>query len=247
VLNLHCGQAAGSGFIVPELIELHAVSKHYRDGAGRHLVLDNLSTRFAAGEFTAIVGRSGSGKSTLLHLLGGLDVPSSGQILFAGEDLAVLPEAARARLRRERIGFVFQDFNLVPTLSVLENLLLPLQLKRTEAQAALTRCTELLDAAGLGAAAHRYPETLSGGEQQRLAVVRAVVHRPDLVIADEPTGNLDLDTAQEILDLLQAFCAEGQRTLIMATHSPEVIGRAARVLRIQRGRLLDPEPDGAPA
>jgi putative ABC transport system ATP-binding protein len=220
-------------------IELSGVIKDYGDGGGSHRVLDGVSVRFAPGEFVAIVGRSGSGKSTLLNLLGGLDIPTAGRVLFGGEDLAALPEAGRARIRRERIGFVFQDFNLIPTLRVVENLLLPLELNGLPRARAMARCAELLERVGLGSMAARFPESLSGGEQQRLAVIRAVAHGPDVVIADEPTGNLDLDTAQEVLDLLQQSCGEAGRTLIMATHSPEVIGRASRVLRLARGALAE--------
>lgn len=220
-------------------VELAGVTKDYGDGSGSHRVLDRVSVRFAPGEFVAIVGRSGSGKSTLLNLLGGLDVPTAGRVLFGGEDLAALPEAGRARIRRERIGFVFQDFNLIPTLRVGENLLLPLELNGLSRVEAMGRCEVLLERVGLGSMAARFPESLSGGEQQRLAVIRAVAHGPDVVIADEPTGNLDLDTAQEVLDLLQQSCGEAGRTLIMATHSPEVIGRASRVLRLARGALVE--------
>ncbi|MCC5794749.1 MAG: ABC transporter ATP-binding protein [Chromatiales bacterium] len=221
------------------LVELRGVSRAFGRGPARRSVLDQLDLRLDAGEFAAIVGRSGSGKSTLLHLLGGLDVPDSGQVLLAGQDIARLPDAGRAALRRSRIGFVFQDFNLVPTLSVLENLLLPLQLAGRPLPESRARCESLLAEAGLAGLSSRAPETLSGGEQQRLAVLRAVVHEPELVLADEPTGNLDLDTAQQVLDLLQRFAADGQRTLVMVTHSPEVIGRARRVLRMERGRLVE--------
>jgi len=218
-------------------LELRGVNKCYAGDGADHAVLRDVDLALPRGEYLVVIGRSGSGKSTLLNLLGALDLPTSGQLLFRGRDLADLDETARADLRRRDIGFVFQACNLIPTLTVLENLLVPLQLNgvtRTDSQG---RCAELLDAAGLAPYPDRFPEELSGGEQQRVAVLRAIVHEPAVVIADEPTGNLDLATARDVLDLLEHFCREEQRTLVMATHSREVMGRARRVLRVVDGHL----------
>ena len=218
-------------------LELRDVAKAYDgDQAGRP-VLHDINLALPRGDYLVVIGRSGSGKSTLLNLLGALDLPTSGQLLFRGRDLATLDETARADLRRRDIGFVFQACNLIPTLTVLENLLVPLQLNDVERAAARSRCSELLGAAGLARYPDRFPEELSGGEQQRVAVLRAIAHEPAVVVADEPTGNLDLATAREVLDLLERFCREEGRTLVMATHSREVMGRARRVLRVVDGRL----------
>ena len=219
-------------------LELQQVSKAY---AGTP-VLNRVDLRLPTGDYVVIVGRSGSGKSTLLNLLGGLDRPSAGQVLCGGLDLASMSETDRARIRRRDIGFVFQACNLIPTLTVRENLLVPLQLNDRDLAAGVKHCESLLSAAGLRDRADRFPEELSGGEQQRVAVLRAIVHDPGVVIADEPTGNLDIATARETLDLLESFCQAGGRTLIMATHSVEVMGRAGRVLRIAGGQVQDVDP-----
>ena len=218
-------------------VELDAVSKDYDDHGRAHRVLDRATARIGRGEFVVLVGRSGSGKSTLLNLIGGLDRPSAGEVRIGGQRLSVLSEDGLARLRRREVGFVFQFFNLVPTLTALENLLLPLDLLDTERGAALRTARHWLEAVGLPHRAGAFPEELSGGEQQRIALARALVHRPGLVVADEPTGNLDLDTARQVLSLLDDLCRREGTTLVMATHSREVIGAADRMLRIQGGRL----------
>ena len=218
-------------------LELRGVSKRYDSDGEDRAVLRDVDLALLRGDYLVVIGRSGSGKSTLLNLLGALDLPTSGQLLFRGQDLADLDETALADLRRRDIGFVFQACNLIPTLTVLENLLVPLQLNDVSRAAAQERCAGLLEAAGLARYPHRFPEELSGGEQQRVAVLRAIAHQPAVVVADEPTGNLDLATAREVLDLLERFCAEEGRTLVMATHSREVMGRARRVLRVVEGQL----------
>ena len=218
-------------------LELRQVSKRYDSDGAQQAVLREVDLALPRGDYLVVIGRSGSGKSTLLNLLGALDLPTSGQLLFRGRDLAELDETARADLRRRDIGFVFQACNLIPTLTVLENLLVPLQLNGVERAASQERCADLLKAAGLERYPDRFPEELSGGEQQRVAVLRAIVHEPAVVIADEPTGNLDLATARDVLDLLERFCREEGRTLVMATHSREVMGRARRVLRVVDGHL----------
>lgn len=220
-------------------LALEKVRKQYGAESGGGVVLDNVSLQISPGDYVVIVGRSGSGKSTLLNLLGGLDHPSSGEVRVDGRSLGALSERELAALRRRRIGFVFQAFNLIPTLTVEENLLVPLQLNGVDRRTAAERARHVLHAAGIGALQARFPEELSGGEQQRVAVLRAIVHEPDVVIADEPTGNLDLTTARQTLELLEAFAGRAGRSLVMATHSQEVIGRARRIVEIRAGRLRE--------
>jgi putative ABC transport system ATP-binding protein len=202
-------------------------------------VLDTVDAEIAPGEFVVLVGRSGSGKSTLLNLIGAIDTPTSGEVHIDGTALSALDETGRALLRRRRIGFVFQFYNLIPTLTAAENLLLPLELNGNTGAAATARVADCLAAVGLGDHGGRYPEELSGGEQQRVAIARALVHAPGLVLADEPTGNLDLETATAVIALLDRLCRESATTLVMATHSREVIGLADRVLAIRAGCLVE--------
>ncbi|MBT8445799.1 MAG: ABC transporter ATP-binding protein [Gammaproteobacteria bacterium] len=215
------------------LISLTGVHKQYDKTS--EPVLSGLDLTVAAGEFLIVLGRSGSGKSTLLNLLAGIDVPDSGSVTVAGNVLSALPDAARTRFRRDHVGLVFQAFNLIPTLSVRENLALPLELAGLKVDD--TAIDELLERLGLSGKAARYPEELSGGEQQRVAIGRALVHRPDIILADEPTGNLDLDTGQRVVELLDELVRDRHCTLIMATHSQEVIGYADRVVSIRGGRI----------
>ena len=214
-------------------IELSAVCKSY----GRQVVLDRADAVFERGEFAAVVGRSGSGKSTLLKLIGALSLPDSGSIRMGTHDLAHMSEAGRTLFRRRELGFVFQFFNLVPTLTVRENVLLPLALNRLPRARAANRAGDLLARLGIADCADRLPDQLSGGEQQRVAIARALAHSPRLGVTDEPTGNLDKDTADEVLDLLVLSCREHNATLIMATHNREAAVRADRVLRIAGGRI----------
>jgi putative ABC transport system ATP-binding protein len=200
-------------------------------------VLDGISAEISRGELIVLVGRSGSGKSTLLNLIGGLDRPSRGEVRIGGQALSGLSEDGLARLRRHDVGFVFQFFNLVPTLTALENLQLPLELLDTGREEAELRAQQWLELVGLPGRGDAFPEELSAGEQQRVALARALIHRPGLVIADEPTGNLDLETARQVLELLDDLCRREGTTLVMATHSPEVVGVADRVFTIQDGRL----------
>jgi len=202
-------------------------------------VLRDINLEIPAGDYLVIVGRSGSGKSTLLNLLGCLDQPSEGEVLIGGRSTRAMTETELAAVRRRDIGFVFQSFNLIPTLTVRENLLVPLQLNGVEPEAAADRVCSLLQGAGLQDREARFPEELSGGEQQRVAIMRAIAHEPAVLIADEPTGNLDLPTARLILELLESFGHGQERTLIMATHSREVMGRARRVLQISEGCLRE--------
>ena len=224
------------------VLELCGVTKTYREGERLHTVLDAADLRVAEGELVALLGRSGSGKSTLLNLLSGIDLPTAGSVRLRGVALGALDERRRTLLRRHEIGFVFQFFNLIPTLTVEENLLLPLELSGKLDPAERRRALDLLDSVGLGHRLASYPDVLSGGEQQRVAIVRALAHDPALVLADEPTGNLDAETAEQVLDLLGRSLRERGKTLVMATHSREAAAIADRVLRVEDGKLVEHEP-----
>jgi putative ABC transport system ATP-binding protein len=217
----------------PPVIELRKVCKSY-DG---HKVLDDADLKVDVGEIVVIVGRSGSGKSTLLKLIGGLDTPDSGAVVHGGRNLHVMTDRERTLFRRQSLGFVFQFFNLIPTLTVSENIELPLVLNGCEKSAASKRIRDLLGDLGLAECSRRFPEELSGGEQQRVAIARALAHTPSLIIADEPTGNLDADTASQVGRLLSDTCRETRTTLIIATHSAEVADFADRVMRIHDARI----------
>jgi putative ABC transport system ATP-binding protein len=202
-------------------------------------VLREIDATIRRGELCVVLGRSGSGKSTLLNLIGGIDVPTGGDIIADGVALGRAPEAVRTWFRRRHVGFVFQFFNLVPTLTVEENLRLPLELNGRPAGAARARARALLAEVGLESRARAFPESLSGGEQQRVAVARALAHEPALVVADEPTGALDLETGRQVLALLDRLTRQAGRTMVMATHSREVVGLADRLFRLQDGRLVE--------
>ena len=229
--------------MVPPAVELRHLSKTYREGEAERVVLRDVSLTVAGGEIVVLVGRSGSGKSTLLNLIAGIDRPTAGSVAVNGTDLTALDEQARTRFRRRHIGFVFQFFNLIPLLTVEENLLLPLDLNGRADAAGVARARALLERVGLGGRGESFPERLSGGEQQRVAIARALIHEPDVVLADEPTGNLDADTAAGVLELLDALAREAGRTVVMATHSREVIGVADRILAIERGALVERGPE----
>jgi putative ABC transport system ATP-binding protein len=199
-------------------------------------VLEDITLTIRPGEFVAIVGPSGSGKTTLLGLLAGLDLPTLGEVRVDGADLGALDEDGRARLRREKIGFVFQSFQLIPTLTALENVEVPLEL-RGEAPGA--RARELLERVGLGGRLDHYPAQLSGGEQQRVALARAFSTRPRYLFADEPTGSLDTATGREVERLLEELNAEAGTTLVLVTHEAELAGRAGRTIRLSGGRLVE--------
>jgi putative ABC transport system ATP-binding protein len=228
-------------------VELQRVSKTYHEGDSVRTVLSDVSVAIAPGEIAVLVGRSGSGKSTLLNLIAGIDRPTAGRVLVDGTDLTALDEDSRTRFRRRRIGFVFQFFNLVPLLTVEENLLLPLDLNGKADAAGVARARALLDRVGLGGRGASLPDRLSGGEQQRVAIARALVHDPVLILADEPTGTLDAETATAVLELLDTLARESGKTVVMVTHSREVVGVADRIFAVQRGRLVEqtatPGPD----
>jgi putative ABC transport system ATP-binding protein len=220
-------------------VELRKVSKSYREAEVERAVLRDVSVTIASGEIAVLLGRSGSGKSTLLNVIAGIDRPSAGTVLVDGTDLTALDEQARTRFRRRHIGFVFQFFNLIPLLTVEENLLLPLELNGRADPAGVARARALLERVGLGGRGDSFPDRLSGGEQQRVAIARALVHEPALVLADEPTGNLDAETAAGVLELLDTLAREAGRTVLMVTHSREVVGVADRIFTIQRGALVE--------
>ncbi|MEM6455537.1 MAG: ABC transporter ATP-binding protein [Acidobacteriota bacterium] len=239
--------AAAAASSPDAVLVLEGLTKRYREGGGRvRTVLDAVDLTIDRGAQIALLGRSGSGKSTLLNLLCGIDQPDDGRVLLDGVDLAALDERARTLLRRTRIGFIFQFFNLIPTLTVAENLLLPLELAGRTDAALRARALERLAFVGLDDRAGDFPDVLSGGEQQRVAIARALAHEPDVLLADEPTGNLDADTEAQVLTLLGEAVAASGTTLIMATHSREVAARVAdRTLMMQAGRPIDQPLAGA--
>ena len=224
-------------------VELLHVRKTYREGDAERVVLDDVSVAIEPGQIAVLVGRSGSGKSTLLNLIAGIDRPTAGRVVVDGTDLSALDEDARTRFRRRRIGFVFQFFNLIPLLTIEENLLLPLELNGVSAAVGVARARGLLERVGLGGRGQSLPDRLSGGEQQRVAIARAVVHDPALILADEPTGTLDAETATAVLALLDGLAREAGKTVVMVTHSREVVGVADRIFAVQRGGLVE-QPAG---
>jgi putative ABC transport system ATP-binding protein len=220
------------------LVRLRGVHKAYLDGATRHDVLAGVDLDVAAGEIVALLGPSGSGKSTLLNVVAGLDAPDAGSVEVAGRDVAALSERDRTLLRRRDIGFVFQFFNLVPTLTVLENVQLPLELTGVRGPELRRRSTTLLERVGLADRGDAFPDELSGGEQQRIAIARALAHQPALILADEPTGNLDSATGERVLDLLAGLADERGTALLIATHSDDVVRRAHRVVALRDGVVV---------
>ncbi len=231
-------KSADTGAGAAPLVRLDHVRRAFTEGDQRHRVLHDVCAEIGRGEVVALLGPSGSGKSTLLNIIGGIDLPDAGRVVIDGVDVTALSERERTLFRRERLGFVFQFFNLIPTLTVEENLLLPLALNGRGQQR--DRVRMLLERVGLAARAGTYPDRLSGGEQQRIAVVRALVHDPVLVLADEPTGNLDAATGDTVLDLLASLAVDGGRSLIIATHSERVVSRAGRVLMLRGDALVEP-------
>ncbi|HET9982291.1 MAG TPA: ABC transporter ATP-binding protein [Longimicrobiales bacterium] len=221
------------------LVELRGLRKSYHEGDSEHTVLADATAVVRRGELVVLVGPSGSGKSTLLNLVSGIDVPSAGEVVIDGVALTALGERERTLFRRRRIGFIFQSFNLIPTLTVEENLLLPLELNGRTGARERARVAALLGRVGLDGRGRSWPDRLSGGEQQRVAVARALVHDPALVLADEPTGNLDAETAEGVLGLLDELTRGAGRTMLVVTHAPRVVELADRVLTIRKGHLVE--------
>ncbi|MEM7349440.1 MAG: ABC transporter ATP-binding protein [Acidobacteriota bacterium] len=223
---------------------LRGVTKTYLEGDRTLPVLRGVDLDVFASELLILLGRSGSGKSTALNLLSGIDQPNAGEVWVGEVRLDALNERDRTLLRRDRIGFVFQFFNLIPTLTVEENVLLPLELANRLGSNERQRALELLSTVGLDDRRGAYPDILSGGEQQRVAIARALAHDPLLLLADEPTGNLDLETAEEISDLLVRAARDAGKTLVVATHSRDLAALGDRVLRIEDGVFVEKSPQG---
>jgi putative ABC transport system ATP-binding protein len=220
-------------------IRLNHVFKTFEEGNDRRSVLSDVSGVFNHGEYVALLGKSGSGKSTLLNLISGIDRPTKGEIFVGEVCITSLGERERTLFRRDRIGFVFQFFNLIATLTVLENVTLPMELAGTQRRRANSEAMEMLSRVGLDDRQGEFPDRLSGGEQQRVAIARALAHNPDLVLADEPTGNLDEETGERVIQLLLELTRYAGKSLVVATHSPDIASPADRVFRIHEGALLE--------
>jgi putative ABC transport system ATP-binding protein len=219
------------------LIELDGIVRSYRLGGEDFLALRGVSLRIEQGEFVAIMGQSGSGKSTLMNILGCLDTPSAGEYRLAGERVSALPRARLAQIRSRLIGFVFQNFNLLPRVAALDNVALPLAYARVPRTERLRRARQALERVGLGEKLRNTPGQLSGGQQQRVAIARALVTEPQVLFADEPTGNLDSATSKAVIELLQQLWQAGQ-TIVMVTHEPDIAAHAARVITLRDGQVL---------
>jgi putative ABC transport system ATP-binding protein len=229
------------------LVVMQGVSKVFPEGNGERVVFRGLDAVVRGNAISAVLGRSGSGKTTLLNLIAGIELPAAGEVMIGGVCITSLPERERTLFRRDHIGFVFQFYNLIPTLTVEENVLLPLDLAGRNGGPARRKALSLLSEVGLADRRGSWPDRLSGGEQQRVAVVRALVHDPLLVLADEPTGNLDAEAGRQVLDMLERLVRRAGATLILATHSEEVVRLADHILRIRDGRLVEEAPPwGAP-
>jgi putative ABC transport system ATP-binding protein len=220
-------------------IVIHNLCKSFAEGGRQRPVLDGVSAAIEEGQFVVLLGKSGSGKSTLLNLLSGIEKPDGGDVTIRDVPLTRLRERERTLFRRDHIGIVFQFFNLIPTLTVLENITLPQELAGKGGEQTSAKARALLAQVGLADRADAFPDKLSGGEQQRVAIARALAHNPLLVLADEPTGNLDEETGEKVLDLLIRLTRDAGKTLIMATHNPEIVPLADRVMEVHNGRLVE--------
>jgi putative ABC transport system ATP-binding protein len=221
------------------LIQVENVAKEYQRGSERIAVLRDVNLQIADGDFVALIGPSGSGKTTLLNLIAGLDQPTQGRILFAGCEISALDETQLARWRTNAVGFVFQFFHLIPVLTAYENVELPLLLLRLSAARRREQVLTALDMVGLSHRLHHRPGQMSGGEQQRVGIARALVTDPRLIVADEPTGDLDSARSAEILDLLESLQQDLHKTILLVTHDPTAAARARRLLRIDKGALVE--------
>ena len=223
-------------------IELVELTKHYRQGKTVVRALDGVSLRIGTGEFVSVVGRSGSGKTTLLDLVGLLLRPTSGKVLVDGVDTTRLKDGQRADLRGQRVGFIFQEYNLLPTLNVVENVLLPLRYAKSNVKDRRARALELLEAMDLKDRLKHRPDELSGGQQQRVAIARALVNRPTVVLGDEPTGSVDTQTSQELVGLMRWLNREEKVSFVIVTHDLDLAGQADRMIRLKDGRVVADEP-----
>jgi putative ABC transport system ATP-binding protein len=222
-------------------IELVELTKHYRQGKNIVRALDGVSLQIGAGEFVSVVGRSGSGKTTLLDLMGLLLRPTGGRVVIDGVDASELKDGQRADVRGQRIGFIFQEYNLLPSLNVLDNVMLPLRYTKGRGKEGRTRARELIELVGLEERERHRPDELSGGQQQRVAIARALVNRPALVLGDEPTGSVDTETSQELLALMRRLNREEGVTFVIVTHDMELATRADRMVRLRDGRVVADE------
>ncbi len=218
------------------ILETHGLRKVYGSGDTEVRALDGVDLAVEKGEFAAVVGTSGSGKSTLLHMLGGLDRPTGGSVIVDGRELSTLKDEALTIFRRRKIGFVFQNYNLVPVLNVYENIILPIQLDGRSPDKGYT--DQIIETLGLGAKLQSLPNNLSGGQQQRVAIARALAAKPAIILADEPTGNLDSRTSQDVMSLLKVTSQRFAQTIVMITHNEEIAQMADRVIRIEDGRIV---------
>ena len=228
-------------------IILKNVSKYYTEGDYQRLVFKEVNLEINAGEIVVVLGRSGSGKSTFLNILSGIDQPNTGQVQINGTEMTRLSEQQRTLFRRSNVGFIFQLFNLIPTLTVIENVLLPLELTGKLKKQHREHVTKLLSAVRLADRAHSFPDKLSGGEQQRVAVLRALIHKPLLLLADEPTGNLDTESSKQVLKLMTSLVRKEGKTMVLVTHSQEIAQLADRIFVFQKGKLLEQRALGKPA
>jgi putative ABC transport system ATP-binding protein len=220
-------------------VHVGGLSRSYRQGETLYPVISDVQLHILPGECVALLGRSGSGKSTLLNLIAGIDRPDSGAVTIGGHNITEMKEPALTLFRRRHIGFVYQFFNLIPTLTSAENIALPLELNAHPPDTVAVETAQMLDAVGLRSRADAYPDQLSGGEQQRVAIARALVHRPTLVLADEPTGNLDQATGEQVLELMLSLAREEHSSLLLVTHSLAVARRADRILTLHQGKLSE--------
>jgi putative ABC transport system ATP-binding protein len=222
-----------------KIVQTENLTRIYGSGETAVIALDHVNLSVNEGEFLAVMGPSGCGKSTLLHLIGGLDRPTEGRVLLAGQDLTQVDDDSLTLLRRRKIGFVFQFFNLIPVLTALENVALPLLLDGVPAKEARQRAVEWLERMGLGERLHHRPDQLSAGQQQRVAIARAMVTEPALILADEPTGNLDTRAGDDIANLLRQTVNQWGRTVLMVTHDPRIAAYADRIVFLKDGRIVD--------
>ncbi|MDX2504221.1 MAG: ABC transporter ATP-binding protein [Gammaproteobacteria bacterium] len=222
-------------------IKLNSISKHYQEGEQQQTILDDINVTIDEAEIVALIGPSGSGKTTLLNLISGIDAPDSGEIVMSDKNqsinISAINEEQQTLFRRHNIGFIFQFFNLIPTLTVVENIQFPLELCNRLDNNAAGNITRLLHKLRIEHKQHQYPENLSGGEQQRVAIARAIIHQPKILLADEPTGNLDDETGRQVMDLLLELAREYQVTMLIVTHSQEIAKRTDRILSLKNGHL----------